>query len=432
MISYLIMKKAIALIFTTVFLGALVFGQNAALTKAKDFEHQGDQAYGQGQINDAFVSYRQSLKILKENHAGNKDILNEYVDCLIKVSTRAYESGLKDTAVAHLEDALKVGAANYDHKEPRLGRIYYKRADVYLAKGDYNTALDYYEKSFKVFHKKQHEYPADMAHVIYKKAYILNHYKHEMDKAYKACVQAIDLGVEDSNDNPELGDYFSECGLIEFVRGNYNDSYDFFLNALSIKENQLGHDHEKVGIAYEEFAAVNFELHRYDSAMYFFNEARDIYDKVYDHPESHIEVVNYNDQALAYLELDADTSQHHNSMKKELDLSFITLTKNDKKVAEAYMHIAEVYEHQENYELAISSYKAAIDVFQEVYVHNNAEVAMAYDHLGKVYEKNGNPEKAKEAYTEYARILEEVLGADDLLTRKAKAKASGSKAISGN
>ncbi len=395
-----------------------------ALETAKDYEHKAQVAYERGDVADAFSYYNYALWTLKEEYKGDKELTKEYIRCLLKVSTVAFEIGQLDDAKSSLVEAREVGEANYHKHDPMLGNVYKRVGDMYLEEGDCNQALDFYEMSYKIYHKFSNEYPGELAGVIYKKAYILNHYKHEMDKAYKECLRAIDLGVKESKNNPDLGDYFSECGLIEFVRGNFDDSYNFFLNALAIKERHLGHDDKEVGKAYEEFGAVNWELHRYDSAMYYYEQARGIYDHVYPNVHSHIEAAEFNDHPLVYVEVDEDSTQHHDCMKKDLDIDNISLQNRNRRVARIYTSIGESYAHLNSYDLAIDSYGKAVDIYEEVFPGGNEEVADAYEKMAESYDLNGDREKAKSTYSACADMREATLGPDHPKTRKARNNAN--------
>lgn len=400
------------------------FAQNSkVLETAKEYEKRADNAYERGEIGDAFSYYNYALWELKKIYKGDDVMTKEYIKCLLKVSTLAFQIEQFDEAKKSLIEAKEVAEATYHKHDPELANVYKRVGDMYLEEQDCNTALDFYEMSTKIYHKYEHEYPGALAAVLYKKAYILNHYKHEMDKALKECSKAIDLGVEESKNNPDLGDYFSECGLIEFVRGNFQDSYNYFLNALAIKERVLGHETKDVGKAYEEFGAVNWELHRYDSAMYYYEQARDIYDHVYKDVHSHVEAVEFNSHELVYVEVDNDSTEHHDCMKKDLNIDNISLNSKNRNIARTYSHVAESYTHLSNYELAAKSYNKAIDIYEEVFPGGNTEVADTYEKLGEVYQLDNDIDSAKKAYGECAQMREEALGPDHELTRKAKNNA---------
>lgn len=412
-------------LMVVLFVCSLTIGQTAkVLETAKEYELRADNAYSRGEVADAFSYNNYALWELKKKYKGDEILTEEYLKCLLKVSSLAYELEQLDDAKNHLIEAKAVAEASYHKHDPKLGKVYKHLGDLYLVEDDCNTALDFYELSFKIYHKFEHEYPKEMAGVLYKKAYILNHYKHEMEKALKECSKAIDFGVEASRNNPDLGDYFSECGLIEFVQGNYQDSYNYFLNALKIKEKHLGHETKDVGKAYEEFGAVNWELHRYDSAMYYYEQARDIYDHVYKDVHSHVEAAEFNSHELVYLEVDDDTSQHHDCMKQDLDIDNITLQNKNRNVARTYAHVAESYTHLNNYKLAAQSYNKAIIIFDEVFPGGNTEVADTYEKLGEAYKMDNDIENAKKAYTNCANLREENLGADHALTQKARNNAT--------
>jgi len=182
-----------------------------------------------------------------------------------------------------LQSQMRINPSNHVD----IGGIYCCIGVVYKKKGDYDKAMDCYFKAIELFHKAHDDNHPDMASFYNNIAIIYN-----IQKQYSEALTFYErmLSIETDHlpaDHPDLGMSYNNIGLVHYSAANYNLAMDYLKQSLEIKFKSLPPEHPLIAKSYVNIGRVYEAQKKFRQALEYFQKAAAIRYKALpsDHPD---------------------------------------------------------------------------------------------------------------------------------------------------
>ena len=228
--------------------------------------------------------------------------------------------------------------------------------------------------------------------------------KEEVWDCYKTADKAASIVDYNKKDYAELLFRYSKF-LSEFAY--FNEAKEIYQRLVCLCEKNFGHS-EQTAIAYNNIGNVYSNLGNYDKALDFYNKALEIQEKVLG--EEHTDTaVSYNNIGLicSYLGKYDEALEYHT---QALKIRKKVLDEEHPDTANSYNNIGIVYYDLGKYEDALKYYKDALKIQEKVLGEEHPDTATSYNNIGSAYCKLGKYNKALKNFTRALQIQEKVLG----------------------
>ena len=295
-----------------------------------------------------------------------------------------------------------------DH--PSTATTYNNIASVYDSQGQYDLALEWYQKDLAISEKvlgKDHPDTASTYNNIASVYKSQGQYDLALEWNQKALViREKVLG----KDHPSTATTYNNIAGVYDSQGQYDLALEWYQKALSIVQRVLGEDHPYTATTYNNIAGVYYGQGQYDLALEWYQKDLVISEKVLgkDHPNT---ATTYNNIAGVY----DSQGQYDLALEwyqKALDVKEKVLDKDHPSIATTYNNIALAYDNQGQYDLALEWYQKALSIVQRVLGEDHPYTATTYNNIASVYDNQGQYDLALEWYQKALSIVQRVLGED--------------------
>ena len=295
-----------------------------------------------------------------------------------------------------------------DH--PSTATTYNNIASVYDSQGQYDLALEWYQKALSIVQRvlgEDHPYTA----TTYNNIALVYDNQGQYDLALEWYQKALDAKEKVlDKDHPSIATTYNNIALAYNNQGQYDLALEWYQKALSIVQRVLGEDHPYTATTYNNIASVYDSQGQYDLALEWYQKALVIREKVLgkDHPDT---ATTYNNIALVY----KNQGKYDLALEwyqKDLAISEKVLGKNHPDTATTYNNIAGVYYSQGQYDLALEWHQKALGIYEKALGKDHPSTATTYNNIASVYYSQGQYDLALEWYQKALVIREKVLGND--------------------
>ena len=231
-----------------------------------------------------------------------------------------------------------------------ISLVYNNIGDVYVNKGKYSMASDYYEKSLSLALNLQpnpHPYLAS----IYNSIGLLNDRTGKYNEAITNLEKARDIKlIYVPSNHLFMTSTYNNVAMVYKHKADYQTSLENYHQALEIQCQSLPHLHPNLASTYNNIALVNSQLNHYDEAL-----------------------KNYT---------------------KALEIESKSLPSNHHKIATTYNNIALLYVNLQNHSEAIKHYEKALKIFLNIFEHDHPTIGAMYYNLGDLCYKTSDYDQA--------------------------------------
>ena len=286
----------------------------------------------------------------------------EYIDLLCKY-------GIFLCKYAYYEESIEVNLRFIQLSEETNGQnettadAYNNIGVVYDYLGDYDKALEYYNKALKISKAVLGENHRDTA-MSYGNIGVVYDNLGDYDKALEFKNKALEIQKDVLGENhPDTAMSYGNIGNVYHNLGDYDKALEYYFKALEIKKDVLGEKHPDTAISYNNIGVVYKNLGDYDKALEFHNKALEIRKEVLG--EMHADTADsYDNIGVVYRNLgDNDKAlEYHN---KALDIRKVVLGENHPDTANSYNNIGVVYANLGDYDKALKYFNKAFEIFEE-------------------------------------------------------------------
>jgi tetratricopeptide (TPR) repeat protein len=317
------------------------------------------------------------------------------------------DKGDYDRAIEFFEKAIAIEEEKIGKDHPDTAISYDNLASVYSFKGDYDRAIELYERALKIKEAKLGRDHSDTA-TTYNNLILVYKDKGDYGRAIEFGKKALKIIDKLGKDSPDAAPTYNNLALVYHDKGDYDRAIEFYKKAIKIAEEGLGKDHPDTATAYANLASVYRTKGDYDRAIEFGEKALRIREERLgkDHP---LTAQSYNDLGGVYKDK-GDYVRAIEFYQKALRIKGEKLGKGDAYTAIIYNNLAGVYKDIRDYDKAIEFYEKALKIKGEKLGEDHLGTATTYANIALVYHKKGDYNRAFEFYERARDIVEKKVG----------------------
>jgi tetratricopeptide (TPR) repeat protein len=284
-----------------------------------------------------------------KNQIENTKDQNEQVQLLIDLG-EIYSTELIDSLYS-LADEIILLSEEIDDPCSRASGIHYK-ANYYSEIGEVSEALKLYLISLEI--RKNN---CEIERIASSCINIGNMYGHlgEYEEAYQYYYQSLHL-YEKLENYSGISFIYSNLGVLDVERNKFDQAKEHYALSMEFEKKSTEPDSINLGNIYNNYGGMYEVLEMYDTAIYYFQRAMDIYQaKGHTSGLSH----GYNNIGIIYFYQgfkDSCMSYFKQSLKIRKDIG------DKRAVAQSYNNIGILYMYSEIYSLAIAYADSSLDL----------------------------------------------------------------------
>ena len=346
----------------------------------------------------------------EEKKQYTQDELYGIIDVLTDIASVYFDQSELDTAmnIQKTIDLLKVYQSHPD--APELDDSFFDLVNTYIAKYEFNNAIDRLLEAMKAREEKFGQGSAETASVYFRLADVY----HKMGK-YDEAVDDYEVALEIQKNilglrHPDTASTLNNLARVFQDMGDYDKAWEHFNKALHIREEVLGKEHPDTAETYNNIGALCIFMGNLPQALNYSELARTILEKVLgkDHPNT---AQTYNNIALVY-DVMGDYNKALEYYKKVIPVFETVHGSEHPETAIAYSNIAGVYRAMGDYNKALEYYHKALSIRETVLSTEHPDTSKTYNNIADVYRAMGDYDKALEYYHKALAICEKVLGTE--------------------
>jgi len=313
-----------------------------------------------------------------------------------------------DIALEYYQKALEIYEKVFGTEHPDTAKSYNYIGLLYNNQGNYDKALEYYMKALEIREKLFGTGYFDTA-TSYNNIGELHAKRGDYDKALDYYHKALEIRMKVfGTEHPDTAQSYNNFGVLYMKKGDYDNALEYYMKALKIWDNVLGTDHPDTAISYNNFGVLYMKKGDYDKALEYFQKALEIRVKVLgtDHPDT---TNSYNNIGVLY----DDMGNYYKALEyfqKALEIRVKVFGTEHPDTAQSYNNIGMLYKNQGDYGKAIECCKKALEIYEKVFVTVHPDTATSYNNIGVLYDKLGDYDNALKYSMKALEIKEKVFG----------------------
>ena len=194
---------------------------------------------------------------------GDEDIFQK-VDLVADLADTAYWTKI---SVPLAKKILVARKNKLGHDHPDVARSYNNLGLAYSDKGEYDRAIEYYEKCLEIeLDKLGHDHPSVAR--SYNNLGLAYDNKGEYGRAIEYYEKSLKIYLEKlGHDHPDVAISYGNLGAAYDNKGEYDRGIEYYEKSLKIRLDKLGHDHPDVAHCYHSLGAAYNNKGEYDRAI---------------------------------------------------------------------------------------------------------------------------------------------------------------------
>jgi tetratricopeptide (TPR) repeat protein len=321
---------------------------------------------------------------------------------LNQLGDNEYKFGNYDTALEYFEKCLNIRFKYYGDSHPDVANSYDRIGNIWNTKGEYDKALEYYEKCLNIEFKYYGDSHPNVA-ISFDRIGDIWNTKGEYDTALEYFEKCLNIRFKYYGEShPDVANSYDRIGDVWNTKGEYDKALEYFEKCLNIEFKYYGESHPNVAISFDRIGDIWNTKGEYDTALEYFEKCLNIRFKYYG--ESHPNVaISYNrigdvwntkgeyDKALEYFE-------------KCLNIRFQYYGESHPNVANSYDKIGDIWNTKGEYDTALEYFEKCLNIRFKYYGESHPDVANSYDRIGNIWNTKGEYDKALEYFEKCLNI----------------------------
>jgi tetratricopeptide (TPR) repeat protein len=301
----------------------------------------------------------------------------------------AHASALWDEAL-EIWEALK----KEDLSEGLKGTLANDLGSVYQAKGEWDKAIDYYQRSLAIHEKLGDEHGMS---IIFNNLGSVYQAKGEWDKAIDYYQRSLEI-KEKAEDEHGIASTFNNLGSVYQAKGEWDKAIEYHRRSLAIGE-KIGDEHGMAS-TFNNLGEVYRVKGEWDKAIDYCQRSLEITQKIGD---EYMIGRTFNNLGLVY--------QAKGEWNKAIDYYQRSLAISQK-IGDEYMigrtfnNLGGVYQAKGEWDKATEYYQRSLEITQRI--GDEYMMANTFNNLGGVYQAKGDWDKAIEYHRRSLAIREKV------------------------
>lgn len=244
-------------------------------------------------------------------------------------------------------------------------------------KGNYETALEYYEKA--------------------------------SDLLERPC-GGSDQGSVAPADLPLAARISNDMGVVYLKLGRFDRALELITRGLELRSRHFGPEHPATASSYNNLGNLYLDMEEYEKALEYFGRALKIRRACYgaSHPYT---MTTVNDIGDVYLEL-GEYEKALENYRKALKIRLKSLGARHPAVATCFNNLGLVHSNLGEYEEALVCHRRSLKIKLFAYGPKHPYVAITYHNMGSAYSDMGEYEKALEYFERSLEIDRDIFGGE--------------------
>ena len=214
--------------------------------------------------------------------------------------------------------------------DPSLADLYWDLGLVTRDKADYDSSLEWYQKSL-MLHKQKGSSNYRNIGSLY--ICIGNVYadKRELERALENYNKAIELYRNaNDEDHPDMANFYNNIAAVYYDQKKYTEALDFYKKSLAIRKQHLPSNHPDIAASHNNIGRVYYHLNKYDLAV-----------------------------------------KHY---QQSLEIRLKSLPSDHPNIAMSYYNIAEIHEQKREWKEALELFEKALNIYQHAFSSQHPNV----------------------------------------------------------
>ncbi|CAF3985511.1 unnamed protein product, partial [Rotaria sp. Silwood2] len=271
-----------------------------------------------------------------------------------------------------------------DHAD--IPSLYHQMGNVYYAKNDFDTALDYYTLGYNL---RCQYLPSDH----YQIAASLNNLgivyedKQNYDQALEYCKQA--LAIYEKN---YPGDHLNKAkammnhGVVLRRKKDYDNALEYLTKSLEMHKHVLPEYHHSIARCLCNIGAVYEDQLKFDQALEYHHKTYEMNEKIL--PSDHIYLTKDLDGIVDLYKKKGEYEKAINFCQKKLDEQQNNLSENHPRIGHTLKTIGDIY-NEKNSHYAFEYYQKALKIFENCIPPNEEAMIDCLEHISNLYYNQG-------------------------------------------
>ena len=281
-----------------------------------------------------------------------------------------------------------------------IAHIFHQLGWINDDQGKYTEALEYYEKSLKIYRKTLPANHLELA-TLHSNIGSVCRNMGEYSKALEYYEKTL------FDNHPSLSNSYNNIGSIYDKLGDYPKALEYFEKSLEIMEKTLPANHPELATLYNNIGSVYGYMGESAKALEYCQKSLEIRTKIL--PVNHPDLaVSYNSIGCLYKSV-GDYSNALAYFEKSLEIKQQTLPPNHSSLATSYNNIGLMYNQMHKYSKALEYYEKDLEISKQTLPANHSDLAISYNNIAWVYRNIGDYKNALEYFEHSLNILQRSL-----------------------
>lgn len=287
-------------------------------------------------------------------------------------------------------------------KEETDGHGWFRMGALLLKVGYFSQAEELYNELLKNATRDN-----DKQQIYHRLAGLKND-EGEYQEAIECYEKSLKIKLQTSpKDDISLAPTYNNIGLAYNNMGDYSKAFEFYNKSLQICEKNLPSNHPSFTISYNNIGEMYNRKGNFPEALEFYEKAHKIYEKIL--PKTHPDLAtSYKNMGEIYYKV-GDCSKALELYEKSHIILEKILPPNHVKLANSYKSIAEVHCKLNDGSKALEFYERSHQILEKAPPSSHVKLATSYKNIGDVYFNMNDSSKALEFFEKSHKIYEEIL-----------------------
>lgn len=308
-----------------------------------------------------------------------------------------------DKALEFCEKSYKVIYESSGNKHIDLAATMFNLGIISFVRGNYYKALEYYQKSLKIRIQTFGKDHPDVAKT-YNNIGDIYRFIGQYDKAIENSLKSLHINIQIFGENHlKVGDNYLTIGAIHLRRGNYEKAHTNYQKSLNIKIHIFGENDPELATTYISLGLANFYRGDNDKALVYYLKALKV------STNNNNVLMCYNNIAVVYRNKE-DYNKAFEYNQKALRLGILIYGDNHPQIADSYTNIGIICNYRKDYNKALEYYNKALKIRIKTNGEQHHTVAKLYNNIGSIYSSKGDYKKALEYFQKTLEIRKHIYG----------------------
>ncbi|CAF1278122.1 unnamed protein product [Adineta steineri] len=269
----------------------------------------------------------------------------------------------------------------------QLQAAYNNFGEHYRIRGDFQTALLYYNKALNVAIENTDANQIQTA-TVYNNIAIIYATQYRQHEALEMLERTLSILTKVlPSTHPQLASTYNNIVHIMIQLRDYTRAAELLNTILEIQKNSLLHDHPIFGITFNQFGMVCHIQGKFKEALDWYNKALQVVIKHVPVNHPHF-AIYYNNISTAY----AAQDQHALAIEyasKALEIQINSLSPNHSDMVATYFNLYLGYNAEGKQEKALKMYEKSSEIFTQILANNPDELAKHHYTSSAIYYQYG-------------------------------------------